>query len=130
MPLALRPGDYDYRFDGDEAFHVLEGAATVDLPDTEEKVELRAGDVADFSAGTRSIWTITQPFKNFTVIANLGWLAEAVRCIAPERCDPPRMHRGAGCRKVRPRALAVPTANIVPTLAPPGQFKTAGERLA
>jgi uncharacterized cupin superfamily protein len=64
------PATYDYRFDGDEAFHVLEGAATVDLPDTEEKVELRAGDVAYFSAGTRSIWTITQPFKKFTVIAN------------------------------------------------------------
>ena len=64
------PAKYDYLFDGDEAFHVLEGAATVDLPDTDERVELRAGDVAYFSAGTRSVWTITQPFKKFTVIAN------------------------------------------------------------
>jgi Predicted enzyme of the cupin superfamily len=64
------PATYDYLFEGDEAFHVLEGAATVELPDTGEKVELRAGDVAYFAAGTRSIWTITKPFKKFTVIAN------------------------------------------------------------
>jgi uncharacterized cupin superfamily protein len=64
------PATYDYLFEGDEAFHVVEGAATVELPDTGEKIDLRVGDVAYFSAGTRSIWTITQPFKKFTVIAN------------------------------------------------------------
>ncbi|OLE38364.1 MAG: hypothetical protein AUG48_01940 [Actinobacteria bacterium 13_1_20CM_3_68_9] len=64
------PATYDYLFKGDEAFHVVEGAATVELPETGEKIELRAGDVAYFGAGTRSIWTITQPFKKFTVIAN------------------------------------------------------------
>ena len=64
------PATYDYFFAGDEAFHVVEGAATVELPDTGESVELRAGDVAYFRAGTRSIWTITKPFKKFTVIAN------------------------------------------------------------
>jgi uncharacterized protein len=64
------PATYDYLFKGDEAFHVVEGTATVELPDTGEKIELREGDVAYFSAGTRSIWTITQPFKKFTVIAN------------------------------------------------------------
>jgi uncharacterized cupin superfamily protein len=63
------PATYDYLFEGDEAFHVVEGAANVELPDTGEKIELRAGDVAYFSAGTRSIWTITQRFKKFTVIA-------------------------------------------------------------
>ena len=64
------PGTYDYLFEGDEAFHVLEGAATVKLPDPGEIVDLRVGDVAYFSAGTRSIWTITEPFKKFTVISN------------------------------------------------------------
>jgi uncharacterized cupin superfamily protein len=62
------PATYDYLFAGDEAFHVVEGVATVDLPDTGEKIELRAGDVAYFSAGTRSVWTITQPFKKFVVM--------------------------------------------------------------
>jgi len=64
------PATYDYLFEGDEAFHVVEGAATVELPDTGESIELRTGDVAYFSAGTRSIWKITEPFKKFTVIAN------------------------------------------------------------
>jgi uncharacterized cupin superfamily protein len=64
------PGKYCYLFAGEEAFHVVEGAATVELPDTGERIELRAGDVAFFTAGTRSVWTITEPFKKFTVIAN------------------------------------------------------------
>ena len=67
---AQTPATYDYLFEGDEAFHVVEGAVTVELPDTGETIELRAGDVAYFAAGTRSIWTITQPFKKFVVIAN------------------------------------------------------------
>jgi uncharacterized cupin superfamily protein len=64
------PATYDYLFEGDEAFHVVEGAATIELPDSGETIEVRVGDVAYFSAGTRSIWTITEPFKKFTVIAN------------------------------------------------------------
>ena len=64
------PAAYDYLFECDEAFHVVEGAATVELPDTGERIELRAGDVGYFRAGTRSTWTITQPFKKSTVIAN------------------------------------------------------------
>ena len=64
------PATYDYLFENDEAFHVVEGAATVELPDSGETIDLRTGDIAYFSAGTRSIWTITQPFKKFTVIAN------------------------------------------------------------
>lgn len=64
------PATYDYLFEADEAFHVVEGAATVELPDSGESIELRAGDVAYFNAGTRSVWKITQPFKKFTVIAN------------------------------------------------------------
>jgi len=63
------PATVPYLFEGDEALYVVEGAATVGLPDTGEEVELRAGDVAYFRAGTRSIWTFTQPFKKFTVIA-------------------------------------------------------------
>lgn len=64
------PATYDYPFAADEAFYVAEGAATVDLPDTGERIELRAGDVAYFRAGTRSTWTITEPFRKFVVIAS------------------------------------------------------------
>jgi uncharacterized cupin superfamily protein len=64
------PGTYDYFFEGDEAFHVVEGAATVELSETGETIELRPGDVAYFRAGTKSVWTITEPFKKFVVISN------------------------------------------------------------
>ena len=64
------PATYDYDFDGDEAFHVIEGAATVELRETGERIELRPGDVAHFHAGTKSVWTITEPFKKFVVISN------------------------------------------------------------
>jgi uncharacterized cupin superfamily protein len=63
------PARYDYLFESDEAFHVLEGAATVELPDAGETIDLRVGDIAYFTAGTRSVWTITEAFKKFTVIA-------------------------------------------------------------
>jgi uncharacterized protein len=62
------PATYDYPFERDEAFYVVTGAATVELPDTGESIELRAGDIAYFSAGTRSVWTITQSFKKFVVM--------------------------------------------------------------
>jgi uncharacterized cupin superfamily protein len=64
------PATYDYLFESDEAFHVIAGAATIELPDTGETVDLTVGDLAYFRAGTRSVWKITQPFKKFVVIAN------------------------------------------------------------
>lgn len=63
------PATYDYAFPGDETFHVLEGAVSIRLPDTDETVHLRAGDVASFDAGTRSVWQIIAPFLKFTVVA-------------------------------------------------------------
>ena len=63
------PASYDYVFPGDETFHVLVGAVTIELPDRGETVELRAGDVASFDAGTRSVWHISEPFLKFTVVA-------------------------------------------------------------
>lgn len=63
------PATYDYLFESDEAFHVVEGAATIELPDTDERIEVKAGDIAYFRAGTRSVWTITQSFTKFVVIA-------------------------------------------------------------
>jgi uncharacterized cupin superfamily protein len=65
------PATYDYFFASDEAFHVVEGAATIELPDTGERIDVRVGDVAYFSAGTRSVWTITESFTKFVVMAAL-----------------------------------------------------------
>ncbi len=63
------PGTYDYVFPGDETFHVVCGAVAIDLPGRGETIELRAGDIASFDAGTRSVWNVKQPFVKFTVVA-------------------------------------------------------------
>lgn len=62
------PATYDYFFATDEAFYVLEGAVTIELPDRGEMLELRTGDIGYFKAGTRSAWTITERFKKFVVV--------------------------------------------------------------
>ena len=64
------PARYEYLFSGDESCYVLEGAVTIELTDTGECVELKAGDAASFPKGTRSTWSFTEPFKKFTVISN------------------------------------------------------------
>ncbi|MFL5869488.1 MAG: cupin domain-containing protein [Solirubrobacterales bacterium] len=61
------PATYDYLFVVDETFHVIEGAVTIELPETDERLELKAGDIAFFQAGTPSVWTITKPFKKFVI---------------------------------------------------------------
>lgn len=63
------PARYDYLFPGDESFCVLEGSVTIELVETGERVELKAGEIASFDKGTRSVWTFSEPFKKFTVIS-------------------------------------------------------------
>lgn len=64
------PARCEYLFAGDESFYVLEGSVTIELVETRERVELKAGDIASFPKGTRSVWTFSEPFKKFTVISN------------------------------------------------------------
>jgi uncharacterized protein len=49
---------------------VLEGSVSIQLAETGERVDLKAGDIASFNSGTRSVWTFTEPFKKFTVISD------------------------------------------------------------
>jgi uncharacterized cupin superfamily protein len=62
------PATYEYEFATDEAFHVIEGAVSIELPETGETIELETGDVAYFRAGTKSVWNITEAFKKFVVM--------------------------------------------------------------
>lgn len=57
-----------YFFEDDETFHVLEGEVTIELPESGESIEMRAGDIGYFDAGTKSVWKITQSFKKFVVV--------------------------------------------------------------
>jgi uncharacterized cupin superfamily protein len=63
-------GAVQVRIPGDESFYVVEGSVDIDLVATGERVELKAGDIASFPKGTRSVWTFSEPFKKFTVISN------------------------------------------------------------
>jgi uncharacterized cupin superfamily protein len=55
---------------GDESFYVLQGSVSIELPETGERIDLKAGDAASFAKGTRSVWTFSEPFKKFTVISS------------------------------------------------------------
>ena len=62
------PATYDYLFEKDEAFHVRRRHDRP--PGHGERIELRTGDVADLPGrGMRSVWTITEPFEKFVVLA-------------------------------------------------------------
>ncbi len=63
------PMSFDYEFPGDESFLVLSGSVRIELKDGDETIELRTGDVASFPKGTRSVWTIVEPLKKFTVVS-------------------------------------------------------------
>lgn len=60
---------FPYPFDADETMHVLEGELVIDLTDSGERVVLRPGDIASFTRGTMSTWTVTAPFKKLFVIS-------------------------------------------------------------
>lgn len=59
---------FDYVFPGDETFHVLEGAVRISLA-SGETIELKPGNIASFSKGQSSTWTIHAPLKKFFVIS-------------------------------------------------------------
>jgi hypothetical protein len=62
------PQSFPYPFNADETIHALKGELVVDL-ESGEKVTLRPGDVASFTKGTKSTWTVTQPFAKLFVIS-------------------------------------------------------------
>ncbi|HJQ48089.1 MAG TPA: cupin domain-containing protein [Amycolatopsis sp.] len=58
---------YDFPL-GDESGYVIGGSATIELLDTGQTLELKAGDLYSFTKGTLSRWTIHAPFKKFVVV--------------------------------------------------------------
>lgn len=62
------PQAFPYPFNADETIHALRGELVVDL-ESGEKVTLRPGDIASFTKGTKSMWSVTQPFEKLFVIS-------------------------------------------------------------
>lgn len=63
------PQTFPYPFNADETIHALEGELIIDLVESGEKVTLKPGDVASFTKGTKSTWTVAEPFKKLFVIS-------------------------------------------------------------
>lgn len=63
------PMTFAYEFPGDEIFHVIQGDLLIEI-EGENPVQLTAGDIASFSKGLQSTWTIQSPFQKFFVISN------------------------------------------------------------
>lgn len=59
---------FDYPFLSDETIHVLEGTLDVDF-ENGERLTLRAGDIASFTKGSASTWTVTEGFKKLFVVS-------------------------------------------------------------
>jgi uncharacterized cupin superfamily protein len=53
---------------GDESGYVIEGSATIELLESGESVELKAGQLYSFKKGTLTRWIIHEPFKKFVVV--------------------------------------------------------------
>ena len=66
--FTVQPSKFRYDFGNDECIHVIEGDIEIAV-DGEAAVELRAVDVAAFSGGTKSTWTVRKPLRKFFVIS-------------------------------------------------------------
>ena len=66
--FVVQPSRFRYDFTHDECLHLIEGDVEI-LVDGEAPVRLGAGDVASFSAGTTSTWTVHAPLRKFFVIS-------------------------------------------------------------
>ena len=55
-----------YVIPGDETFIVLEGEVEIECEG--ETIRLKAGDMASFTTGQVTKWTIVKPFKKFFVV--------------------------------------------------------------
>jgi len=62
------PQSFPYPFGADETIHALDGELLIEL-DSGESVTLKPGDIASFTKGTMSTWTVVTPFKKLFVIS-------------------------------------------------------------
>jgi uncharacterized cupin superfamily protein len=68
MPAGDLPEPFDYEMAMNETIHVLEGEVSLAV-EGGPTLELAAGDIASFHAGTRTRWTIREtPFRELFVL--------------------------------------------------------------
>ncbi len=62
------PQSFPYPFNADETIHALDGELLIEL-ESGGSVTLTPGDVASFTKGTMSTWTVVSPFKKLFIIS-------------------------------------------------------------
>jgi uncharacterized cupin superfamily protein len=69
MPAGDLPEPFDYEMAMNETIHVLEGAVELAI-EGGPTLQLKAGDLASFRAGTNSRWTLREvPFRELFVLS-------------------------------------------------------------
>jgi uncharacterized protein len=63
-----QPSRFNYVFETDETFHVIEGSVTITL-ESGEAVDLVPGDIVSFPRGAHAVWDIKQPLRKFFVLS-------------------------------------------------------------
>jgi uncharacterized protein len=63
-----QPSRFNYVFETDETFHVIEGRVTITL-DSGESVTLTPGDIVSFPRGAHAVWDIQEPLRKFFVLS-------------------------------------------------------------
>jgi uncharacterized protein len=63
-----QPSRFNYVFETDETFHVIEGKVTITL-ESGAAVDLVPGDIVSFPRGARAVWDIKEPLRKFFVLS-------------------------------------------------------------
>lgn len=66
--VTIEPVTINYTFKGHETIHILEGEVSIAVDDR-PAVELRAGDIASFTKGSRSVWVVRKRLREFFVLS-------------------------------------------------------------
>ncbi|HBN9788243.1 TPA: DUF861 domain-containing protein [Pseudomonas aeruginosa] len=67
--FTSQPSKFDWRFDNDEAFVLIEGHIAITM-DTGERFEMRAGDGVSIPAGHTGVCEVFEFSRKFTVVTS------------------------------------------------------------
>jgi len=67
--FTAQPSRFQWRFDNDEAFVLLEGHIAITF-DSGERMELRAGDAISVPGGRKGVCEVFAPSRKFTVVTS------------------------------------------------------------
>ncbi|MEI2701446.1 MAG: cupin domain-containing protein [Baekduia sp.] len=67
--VTIDPVTIHYTFKGHETIHVIDGEVSITVDGA--TIDLRAGDVASFAKGARSVWVVKSTLREFFVLTGV-----------------------------------------------------------